>query len=619
MRFLRTASTGRLLALIGAVIAVIAAGTAIAVAATANGPVPKAKPLARAVHDALAAKPVKGITADISFTNNLISSDDLPGETADPLLQGTRHGRVWLSNDGRMRIELQGDNGDANLVVTKSSFWISDPMQNTVYEGTLPADTASKADKAGAKHAATHGIPTVAEIQSHLTQMMKSVDVGGVATSNPRDIGGRPAYSVSVSPKHSGGLLGQAQLGWDAVTGVPLRIAVYARGNATPVLALAATNISYGQISDSDLNIQPPSGDKVVKVSTAGTHAGAAETARAARAKAKQANVSGVAAVSRRVPFTLAAPTALAGLPRADVTLLNWGGKPAALATYGKGLGGIAVIEQSGSGRARRAPWAPVTAPSTSRRCRSTAPPAGARHTAGHGRAVHAQRRGLHGAGLGGPLRGGDRVAGAGESHSVTSAADSSVHGPAAAPNAAAVPPPIEVRGLVKRYGDLTAVAGVDLTVQTGDVYGYLGPNGAGKTTSLRMMLGLIRPTEGTVRLFGRDPMQTAQALQGVAGFVEAPTFYPYLSARKNLEMLAAFDGGGAPERIDRRSTPSSSAAASATRWAATRTACASGWGSPPPCCATPSSCCSTSPPPAWIPPGCATCACSSAGWPIRA
>jgi ABC-2 type transport system ATP-binding protein len=110
---------------------------------------------------------------------------------------------------------------------------------------------------------------------------------------------------------------------------------------------------------------------------------------------------------------------------------------------------------------------------------------------------------------------------------------------------------PIEVRGLVKRYGELTAVAGVDLTVNTGDVYGYLGPNGAGKTTSLRMMLGLIKPTEGSVRLFGRDPMQSISALEGVAGFVEAPTFYPYLNARKNLEMLAAYDGGGAGDRID--------------------------------------------------------------------
>ncbi len=113
-----------------------------------------------------------------------------------------------------------------------------------------------------------------------------------------------------------------------------------------------------------------------------------------------------------------------------------------------------------------------------------------------------------------------------------------------------ASPPPVEVRGLVKRYGELTAVAGVDVTVNTGDVYGYLGPNGAGKTTSLRMMLGLIRPTAGTVRLFGRDPMETVKALQGVAGFVEAPTFYPYLTALRNLELLAAYDGGDASDRI---------------------------------------------------------------------
>ncbi|HUJ35701.1 MAG TPA: ABC transporter ATP-binding protein [Solirubrobacteraceae bacterium] len=111
-------------------------------------------------------------------------------------------------------------------------------------------------------------------------------------------------------------------------------------------------------------------------------------------------------------------------------------------------------------------------------------------------------------------------------------------------------PPPVEVRGLVKRYGELEAVAGVDLTVHAGDVYGYLGPNGAGKTTCLRMMLGLIRPTAGTVRLFGRDPLQTVQALDGVAGFVEAPTFYPYLTGRRNLELLAGFDGGDAGDRI---------------------------------------------------------------------
>jgi ABC-2 type transport system ATP-binding protein len=114
------------------------------------------------------------------------------------------------------------------------------------------------------------------------------------------------------------------------------------------------------------------------------------------------------------------------------------------------------------------------------------------------------------------------------------------------------VTPAIEARGLVKRYGRITAVDDVDLTVSAGDVYGYLGPNGAGKTTTLRMALGLIRPDAGTVKLFGRDPLvEGVRALDGVAGFVEAPRFYPYLTGRKNLELVAALDGGDAASRID--------------------------------------------------------------------
>jgi ABC-2 type transport system ATP-binding protein len=112
--------------------------------------------------------------------------------------------------------------------------------------------------------------------------------------------------------------------------------------------------------------------------------------------------------------------------------------------------------------------------------------------------------------------------------------------------------PPIEARGLIKQYGRITAVDDVDLTVSAGDVYGYLGPNGAGKTTSLRMLLGLIRPDAGSAKLFGRDPLvEGARALDGVAGFVEAPRFYPYMSGRRNLEMAAALDGDGAVGRID--------------------------------------------------------------------
>src|SRR6266516_3692382 len=112
--------------------------------------------------------------------------------------------------------------------------------------------------------------------------------------------------------------------------------------------------------------------------------------------------------------------------------------------------------------------------------------------------------------------------------------------------------PPVETRGLVKRYGEIVAVDNVDLTVERGDVFGYLGPNVAGKTTSLRILLGLIRPTAGSARLFGRDPLTDgAKALEGVAGFVEAPRFYPYLSGRRNLRLLADYDEPVSRARID--------------------------------------------------------------------
>jgi ABC-2 type transport system ATP-binding protein len=111
---------------------------------------------------------------------------------------------------------------------------------------------------------------------------------------------------------------------------------------------------------------------------------------------------------------------------------------------------------------------------------------------------------------------------------------------------------PVAARGLLKQYGDLVAVDHVDLTVERGDVFGYLGPNGAGKTTSLRMLLGLIRPTAGEALLFGLDPLvDGARALEGVAGFVEGPRFYPYLSGLRNLRLLGDLDDGADARRIE--------------------------------------------------------------------
>src|SRR3712207_7284115 len=109
---------------------------------------------------------------------------------------------------------------------------------------------------------------------------------------------------------------------------------------------------------------------------------------------------------------------------------------------------------------------------------------------------------------------------------------------------AAGAVPALELRGLTKRFGNIAAVEDLSLEVGRGDVYGFLGPNGSGKSTTIRMILGLVRPTAGEVRIFGRPATGPTQRAN-VAGFVEAPGFYGYLSGRDNLRLLAAADRRG--------------------------------------------------------------------------
>ena len=101
----------------------------------------------------------------------------------------------------------------------------------------------------------------------------------------------------------------------------------------------------------------------------------------------------------------------------------------------------------------------------------------------------------------------------------------------------------VETRGLTKRYGNrITAVDDLDLTIERGEVYGFLGPNGAGKTTTLRMLLGLIKPSSGTATVLGEEP-GTPAGLARVGALVESPSFYPYLSGRDNLRVMARYSG----------------------------------------------------------------------------
>ena len=96
----------------------------------------------------------------------------------------------------------------------------------------------------------------------------------------------------------------------------------------------------------------------------------------------------------------------------------------------------------------------------------------------------------------------------------------------------------IETRGLTRRFGSQRAVDDLNLLVPAAGVYGFLGPNGAGKTTAIRMLLGLIRPNKGEVRLFGQPLNGNHRSLMGrVGALVESPSLYPHLTGRENLEV----------------------------------------------------------------------------------
>jgi ABC-type multidrug transport system ATPase subunit len=107
----------------------------------------------------------------------------------------------------------------------------------------------------------------------------------------------------------------------------------------------------------------------------------------------------------------------------------------------------------------------------------------------------------------------------------------------------------MQTRDLTKRYGDLTAVDRLSLSVHRGEIYGFLGPNGAGKTTTLRMLLGLVRPTSGDTTVLGARP-GSSEGLSRIGALIEAPGFYPFLSARHNLLVMAGH-AGVAAERVD--------------------------------------------------------------------
>ena len=108
----------------------------------------------------------------------------------------------------------------------------------------------------------------------------------------------------------------------------------------------------------------------------------------------------------------------------------------------------------------------------------------------------------------------------------------------------------IQTDALTKRYGEIVAVDGLSLEAQRGHIFGLLGPNGSGKTTTMSMLLGLVRPTSGSFKLFGGS-ISHQDALHRTGAIVETPSFYPYLSGRDNLAYFQGITGRGDRRELD--------------------------------------------------------------------
>ncbi len=352
MNILRRLPLSRLLLLCALVVAIGVSATAIA-SALDSGPTPPAKPLAQAVHDTLAGAQgakIEGLSANIQLTDHLLEGASLAsgggagggggGLTSSPLVTGAS-GRLWIAKDGRVRLELQSQKGDTQILYDGHTVTMYDAATNTVYRYTPPAgEQEGAADSSPAP--SSHEIPSVAKIEEAIAHANKHADVSG---ATPTDVAGQPAYTVRVSPKEGGSLLGGAELSWDANNGVPLRAAIYSSTSSSPVIELAASEVSFGPVESSVFAITPPADAKVQEITfSEGNHAGPSNKASADEKPSVTTHGHGlgtIAVLESRSKSTTGSSTSLEGLPKVTIN----GASASELRTE---LGTLLTFERSG-------------------------------------------------------------------------------------------------------------------------------------------------------------------------------------------------------------------------------------------------------------------------------
>ena len=327
------------------VVVIGVSATAIAFA-LGSGPTPPAKPLAQAVHDTLVGAQgaqIEGVSASIHLTDQLLEGASLAGGghtgelTSSPLVTGGS-GRLWLAKDGRVRLELQSQQGDTQIVYDGHTVTLYDAATNTVYRYTPPAHEGSTAHD---ESSGQHEIPSVAKIEEAISHASQRADVSG---ATPTDVAGQPAYTVRVSPKEGGSLLGGAELSWDANNGVPLRAAIYSSAASAPVIELAASEISFGPVESSVFTITPPANATVKEIVFSQHHEGAAKSPSGGEKPSLTTHGHGpstIAVLESKSKNGKSAGESLAGLPKVTIN----GASATVLRTE---LGTLLTFERSG-------------------------------------------------------------------------------------------------------------------------------------------------------------------------------------------------------------------------------------------------------------------------------
>jgi outer membrane lipoprotein-sorting protein len=282
VNILRRLPLSRLLLLCALVVAIGVSATALASALDA-GPTPPPKTLAQAIHDTLVsarANQIEGVSASVTLTDHMLEGASLAsgghsgGLTSNPLVTGAS-GRLWIAKDGHVRLELQSQQGDTQVLYDGHTISLYDAATNTLYRYTPPAGEQGASEGGWTKYApgtdsseqggqpGAEQIPSVAKIEEAIAHVNKHADVSG---ATPTDVAGQAAYTVRLSPNEGGSLFGGIELSFDAVHGTPLRAAIYSTTSAAPVVELAATEVSYGPVSDSVFEVDPPADAKVEEV-----------------------------------------------------------------------------------------------------------------------------------------------------------------------------------------------------------------------------------------------------------------------------------------------------------------------------------------------------------------